>query len=79
MLSRPSRTLRMHACPPSPPGAVDQQVEPGQLYALQHTLAEQQAFYPNEIEEFARVFFKPKQAQTCGSPEPKTPCFRSSG
>jgi type I restriction enzyme R subunit len=43
---------------------VDQQVEPGQLYALQHTLAEQQVFYPNEIEEFAKVFFKPKQAQT---------------
>src|SRR5664279_4275387 len=44
--------------------AVDQQVEPGQLYALQHTLAEQQVYYPNEVEEFAKVFFKPKQSQT---------------
>ena len=44
--------------------AVDQQVEPGQLYALQHTLAEQQVYYPNEVEEFAKVFFKPTQSQT---------------
>ena len=38
--------------------------DPRQLYALQATLAEQQVYYPNEIEEFAKVFFKPKQSQT---------------
>ena len=43
---------------------VDQQAEPSQLYDLQAKMAAEQVYHANEIEEFARVFFKPKAIQT---------------
>jgi type I restriction enzyme R subunit len=42
---------------------VDKMVEPSQLYDLQHKLEAEQVFYGNEVEEFAKVFFKPKHLQ----------------
>jgi type I restriction enzyme R subunit len=43
---------------------IDQQVEPHQLYAIQANLAAEQVYWTNEVEEFAKVFFKPKQSQS---------------
>jgi type I restriction enzyme R subunit len=43
---------------------IDQQVDVQQLYALQHSLAEEQVYWANEVEEFAKVFFRPKQFQS---------------
>ena len=43
---------------------IDQQVEPHQLYAIQANLAAEQVYWANEVEEFAKVFFKPKQFQS---------------
>jgi type I restriction enzyme R subunit len=43
--------------------AIDQQVEPHQLYAMQTALAAEQVYWANEVEEFAKVFFKPVQFQ----------------
>lgn len=42
---------------------VGERAEPGQLYDLQARLEEYQVFYKSEVEEFARVFYKPKEAQ----------------
>jgi len=44
--------------------AVDQQVEPHQLYEIQAKLAAEQVYWANEVEEFAKVFFKPQQLQS---------------
>ncbi len=44
--------------------AVDQQVEPHQLYEIQAKLAADQVYWANEVEEFAKVFFKPRQLQS---------------
>lgn len=44
--------------------AIDQQVEPHQLYDLQSKLAAEQIYWANEVEEFAKVFFKPGRAQS---------------
>jgi type I restriction enzyme, R subunit len=43
---------------------VEQQAEPHQLYDLQAKLAAEQVYYSNEVEEFAKVFFKPKSLQS---------------
>jgi type I restriction enzyme, R subunit len=43
---------------------VEQQAEPHQLYDLQAKLAAEQVYHGNEVEEFAKVFFKPKKMQT---------------
>ena len=43
---------------------IDQQVDVQQLYGLQHGLAEEQVYWANEVEEFAKVFFRPKQFQS---------------
>jgi len=43
---------------------VEQQAEPHQLYDLQAKLAAEQVYHGNEVEEFAKVFFKPKNMQT---------------
>jgi len=42
---------------------VDKLVEPSQLYDLPHNLAAEQVYYQNEVEEFAKVFFKPRHLQ----------------
>jgi type I restriction enzyme R subunit len=44
--------------------AIDQQVEPHQLYDIQGKLAMEQVYWANEVEEFAKVFFKPKHLQS---------------
>lgn len=44
--------------------AIDQQVEPHQLYDLQSKLAAEQIYWANEVEEFAKVFFKPAREQS---------------
>jgi type I restriction enzyme R subunit len=43
---------------------VGQQAEPHQLYDLQAKLAAEQIYHGNEVEEFAKVFFKPKNLQS---------------
>jgi type I restriction enzyme R subunit len=43
---------------------VDQTAEPSQLYALQSKIGQQQVFSTNEVEEFCKVFFKPKAIQS---------------
>jgi len=43
---------------------VDQQAEASQLYNLQAKMATEQVYYEAEVDEFARVFFKPKVVQT---------------
>lgn len=43
---------------------IDQQVDVQQLYGLQKSLADEQVYWANEIEEFAKVFFRPKQFQS---------------
>jgi type I restriction enzyme, R subunit len=43
---------------------VNQQAEASQLYDLHTKMAAEQVFYGTEVEEFARVFFKPKAVQT---------------
>lgn len=43
---------------------VDQQAEPNQLYELQAKLAAEQVYWANEVEEFAKVFFKPGRLQS---------------
>ena len=43
---------------------VEQQGEPHQLYDLQAKLAAEQVYHSNEVEEFAKVFFKPKGRQS---------------
>ena len=40
---------------------VEQQAEPHQLYDLQAKLAAEQVYHGNEVEEFEKVFFKPKK------------------
>jgi type I restriction enzyme R subunit len=44
--------------------AIDQQVEPHQLYDIQSKLAAEQVYWTNEVEEFAKVFFEPRQLQS---------------
>jgi type I restriction enzyme, R subunit len=43
---------------------IDQQAEASQLYSLQSKMADEQIYYANEIEEFAKIFFKPKAIQS---------------
>ena len=43
---------------------VGEQAEPQQLYELQAKLDAQQVYYKAEVEEFCKVFFKPKANQT---------------
>lgn len=43
---------------------VGEQSDPHQLYELQAKLNERHIFYLNEVEDFARVFFKPKAQQS---------------
>lgn len=43
---------------------VGEQVDPRHLYELQARLADYQVYYESEVEEFARVFYKPKVKQT---------------
>lgn len=42
---------------------VDQQADPHQLYDLQAKLMAARVYYENEVEEFAKIFFKPKGLQ----------------
>ncbi|MDY6931182.1 MAG: type I restriction endonuclease [Halobacteriota archaeon] len=44
--------------------SVGEQADPGQLYELQAKLNGYQVYYRAEVEEFSKVFFKPKQRQT---------------
>lgn len=44
--------------------SVGEQAEPRQLYELQAKLEGQHVFHRNEVEDFCRVFFKPKATQT---------------
>ncbi|MGD0234554.1 MAG: type I restriction endonuclease [Syntrophorhabdales bacterium] len=44
--------------------SVGEQAEPQQLYELQAKLDGQQVYYKAEVEEFAKVFYKPKHNQT---------------
>lgn len=43
---------------------VGERAEPQQLYELQSKLDSQQVYFKTEIEEFGRVFYKPKQSQS---------------
>jgi type I restriction enzyme R subunit len=43
---------------------VGDQAQPQQLYELQAKLDAQQVYYKSEVEEFAKVFYKPKEYQT---------------
>jgi type I restriction enzyme R subunit len=43
---------------------IGERAEPRQLYELQAKLNEYQVYYKTEVEEFARVFYRPKQKQT---------------
>jgi type I restriction enzyme, R subunit len=43
---------------------IDEEVQPHQLYDLQAKITAEQVFSPNEVEEFCKVFFKPKANQT---------------
>ncbi len=45
---------------------VGEQAEPQQLYALQAKMDAQQVYYKTEVEEFSRVFYKPREYQTPG-------------
>jgi type I restriction enzyme R subunit len=44
--------------------AVGEQAEPQQLYALQAKMDAQQVYYKAEVEEFSKVFYKPREYQT---------------
>ena len=44
--------------------SIGEQAEPKQLYELQAKLDGQQVYYKAEVEEFARVFYKPKEHQS---------------
>lgn len=44
--------------------AVGEQAEPKQLYELQAKLDAQQVYYKTEVEEFATVFYRPKEHQS---------------
>jgi type I restriction enzyme R subunit len=44
--------------------SVGEQAKPQQLYELQAKLDGQQVYYKAEVEEFARVFYRPKEYQT---------------
>ncbi len=46
--------------------AVGEQAEVSQLYELQAKLEEHQVFFKEEVEEFCKVFFAPKEKQTPG-------------
>jgi type I restriction enzyme M protein len=61
----PLTVLRRLDCVLEPTKAkvVEQQAEAHQLYDLQAKLAAEQVYHSNEIEEFAKVFFKPKGRQ----------------
>ena len=43
---------------------IGEQAEAKQLYELQAKLDEEQVYYKSEVEEFSRVFYKPRQKQT---------------
>jgi len=43
---------------------VGEQAQPQQLYELQAKLNAQQVYYKSEVEEFSKVFYKPKEYQT---------------
>jgi type I restriction enzyme R subunit len=43
---------------------VGEQAEASQLYELQAKLDEHQVYYKTEVEEFARVFYRPRKTQT---------------
>jgi type I restriction enzyme R subunit len=43
---------------------VGEQAEPAQLHELQGKLLDEKVFFKTEIEEFARIFYKPKRNQT---------------
>ena len=43
---------------------VGEQAQPQQLYELQAKLDAQQVYYKSEVEEFSRVFYKPREHQT---------------
>lgn len=43
---------------------IGEQADPKQLYELQAKLEAQQVFYKAEVEEFCKVFYKPKRHQT---------------
>ncbi|TET44556.1 type I restriction endonuclease subunit R [candidate division TA06 bacterium] len=45
---------------------VGERVEAQQLYELQAKLDAQQVYHKSEVEEFARVFYKPRKDQTAG-------------
>lgn len=43
---------------------VGEQAQPGQLYELQAKMGAKQVYYQAEVEEFSKIFYKPKVAQT---------------
>lgn len=45
---------------------IGERAEPAQLYELQAKLDEHHVYYKTEVEEFCRVFFKPRQGQVVG-------------
>jgi type I restriction enzyme R subunit len=54
---------------------VGEQAEPQQLYALQAKMDAQQVYYKAEVEEFSKVFYKPKEYQTTGDHAKMNACI----
>lgn len=55
--------------------AVGEQAEPQQLYALQAKMDGKQVYYKAEVEEFSKVFYKPKEHQTPGDHAKMNACI----
>jgi type I restriction enzyme R subunit len=54
---------------------VGEQVEPRHLYELQARLEDTRIFYKTEVEEFARIFYKPREKQTAADQAGMNACI----
>jgi type I restriction enzyme R subunit len=54
---------------------IGEQVEPRHLYELQARLDARQVFYKTEVEEFAKVFYKPRRSQTAADHAKMNACI----
>lgn len=54
---------------------VGEQVEPRHLYELQARLEDAQVFYKTEVEELARIFYKPREKQTAADNAKMNACI----
>ena len=58
---------------------IGERADPKQLYELQAKLEAQQVYYEAEVEEFCKVFYKPKRHQTARRPCPDERLHRPGG